>query len=85
MAYRSNDVIHQVTRAEPTVAALVSEHPKSGENAALAHPIRGITAASNEYAGQEFDKRRVASAAGARRGNTEEQRRPDEETFAQES
>ena len=67
MAYRSNDIIHQVTRAEPTVAALVSEHPQSGENAALAHPIRGVTAPSNENAGQKILKRRIAMKGQYRR------------------
>ena len=50
MANRTDDVIHRITGAESTVAALVSDDPNSGENAALAHPIRGISEANRECA-----------------------------------
>ena len=52
VANRTNNVVDQITGAESTVAALVSDDPYSGEDAALAYPIRGIAEAHRECAAQ---------------------------------
>ena len=53
VANRTDDVIHRITGAESTVAALVSDDPNSRENAALAYPIGGIAAAEHEWTAEE--------------------------------
>jgi hypothetical protein len=50
VANRPDNVVDQIIGAESTVSALVSDDPYSGEDAALAHPIRGISEANRECA-----------------------------------
>jgi hypothetical protein len=83
VANRTDNVIDQITGAESTMAALVSDDPNSGEDAALAQPVGGVAAVEHESSVEERAGK-VENATAERRGCTIEPKQRDGTTFAPE-
>jgi hypothetical protein len=76
VANAADDVIDNITGAESTVAAFMSNHPNTSEDAALAHPISRVSGAGSEHAETKIAKKK---------GYTMERKQLDEESFALEN